>query len=111
MSGGGDSSGWTPPSRPQGGTGGGDDCDIFDVTTISSPNASVVKQLAVNDVLEVSLSGASQLAVLYQGKVAGAITSPKMMLFVRCIAEFGNAYVARVLSIDGGQIRIKVYLQ
>lgn len=110
MSGGGDSSGWVPPSRPKG-DGGPDECDIFEITTISSPVAAVIKQLAVGDVLDVSLQGTSQLAVIHQGQIAGAITSPKMMLFVRCIVEFGNVYVARVQSINGGQVRVKVHRQ
>lgn len=110
MSGGGDSSGWTPPSRPQPGDGV-DECDIFEITSISSPVPAVVQTLNVGDILDVSLLGTSQLIVLHNGQPAGAITSPKMMLFVNCIAEFGNVYVARVLSINGGQVRIKVYRQ
>lgn len=110
MSGGGDSSGWTPPSRPKPG-GGNDACDIFEITTISSPVPAIVKTLKVGDILEVSILGASQLVVVHNGEIAGSITSPKMMLFVDCIANFGNVYVARVLSINGGQVQIKVHRQ
>ena len=109
MSGAGDTSGWLAPSRPKGDSGGPDPCDLFEATQLSSPVPSVVTKLSEGSILNVTVKGTAQLLVLFNGQVAGSITSPKMMLFISCILGNQETYEARVLSVHGGQVKIKVY--
>lgn len=97
---------WTTPS--------GDSCEtLTSDTTLTSPDPAVISQLQVGTLLDVEVddSGAHPVIhAMYQGQVAGSITSSIIQKLVECI-EGGHEYVAQVLSIQGGTCRVRVRLQ
>lgn len=102
------------------GSGGGDlggpidsgrDCDALTfVTTLSSPAPDVIGQLSEDDQCAIQLrdeQGVRVLAVVADdGRIAGTLTSHVPEL-IRCIQQ-GYEYVAEVLSISGGAVRVRV---
>jgi hypothetical protein len=105
MSGSGSSS-WTAPT--------GDSCErLTSDTTLTSPDPAVISQLHDGTLLDVAVddSGAHPVVrAMYQGQVAGSITSSIIQKLVECI-ESGHQYVAQVLSVQGGTCRVRVRLQ
>ncbi len=97
------SSSWTAPT--------GDSCDrLTSETTLTSPDRAVISQLSIGTALdvEVDTSGARPVVrAMYQGQVAGSITSSIIQRLVECIGE-GYEYVADVLSVQGGTCRVRV---
>lgn len=99
-----------------GGGGGGDDsypspCDSirFDAQ-LTSPQAAVVSSLKAGDILDVALSslkGQTIVQVLKGGQIAGGLTGPDASRLRRCLDE-GHNYSATVLSVNGGQVRVRV---
>jgi hypothetical protein len=101
-----------------GGSGGGggfepptSDCAklAFD-TQLSSPKAAVVSTLKVADLLDVTtqvMGGATVVVALHGGQVAGGLASPLVQRLRECI-ESGTAFTARVLSINSGQVRVRI---
>ncbi len=99
-----------------GGGGGGFDppgsscADLEFDTQLSSPKPAVVRQLKVNDSLDVVtqvVAGATVVVALHKGQVAGGLASPLVQRLRECI-EAGTAFTARVLSVNSGQVRVHV---
>ena len=101
-----------------GGSGGGGvfdppptDCRMLTFTTqLSSPKASVVKWLKENDVLDIATQVVGMVTVvvaLRSGEVAGGLASPLVQKLRECI-EAGIGFKAQVLSVDRGQVRVRV---
>lgn len=113
----------SPKPKPQGtGTGGGgagggggggsaDDCDSLDVVVVlQSPQPKVVAKLGKGDILEVKLTGGKPpiQAVTDKGDVAGAIVPPDIQRLVDCLKK-GKHFVAEVLQISGGAVKVRVH--
>ena len=101
-----------------GGGGGGDRTrceDLFEETTLNSPNQAVVRTLKAGHELDVQLKqnagGARPSVVAVTPKpnpqVAGAITSAKAPRLIDCIDK-GFKYVAVVLEVKGGHCKIEI---
>ncbi|AVX36246.1 hypothetical protein [Yersinia massiliensis] len=90
-------------------------CEKLTITTqLSSPNPAVVPFLKVGDILVIQQRNQNGLslteAIFGTNQVAGGIASPQIRRMRECI-ELGTTYVARVISINGGQVMVKVYAQ
>ena len=112
MSGGGGGGSSRDEWRPgvQDGGVGEDECDISELTILSSPNPKVVSTLTENVVLTIELVGQDLqrlVAKTEDGDVAGAITSKEMPNIAECIRA-GFHYEAKVLSVDGGRVEVMV---
>lgn len=108
MSGGGYGGGEGGYSGPDSGL----DCSALKFTTgLASPEPTVVATLAVDDVLNVQLQGeGSQRSVdviTGAGQRAGSITH-RVPELLRCL-QSGHTFAARVVSVDGGAVRVEVY--
>ena len=101
-----------------GGSGGGsgsgsssnDACDINETAPVNSPQANVVRTLSVGDHLDVSLVGTAPrrtLQLIAQAGIAGSLTHRGALAISRCI-DAGHDYDAEVLSINGGQIIVRI---
>lgn len=122
MGGSGDSREYSPRTPGIGGStaaGGGSAADTGDTdnctrltfpAVLSSPEPTVVDTLVVGQLLNVVLNdrGGVRIAELQtaDGRLAGTLTTSLPELF-RCI-DRGNSYVAEILSIDGGAVRVQV---
>ncbi|MDV2904160.1 hypothetical protein [Phytobacter diazotrophicus] len=81
------------------------------ITQLSSPQAHVVNTLTVGDILGIMQQvqgGQSVTVAVFNGNVAGGIASPKVRRMRVCISN-GTTYLAKVLSINGGQVQVQVY--
>ncbi len=81
------------------------------ITQLSSPQPSIVSALSVGDVLDIMQQirgGQSVTVAVFKKTVAGGIASPQVQRMRVCISN-GTIYVAEVLSITGGQVRVRVY--
>lgn len=77
---------------------------------LTSPQAVVVATLSVGDFLDVALAnlkGQTVVQVLKSGQVAGGLTGPDAARLRACLDD-GHNYVASVLGINGGQVRVRV---
>ena len=95
--------GWspTPPSEP---------CATLAFRAqLNSPQAALLTQLAVGDVLTVQLAAAPQSAVLamHGNQAAGSITGPRLTSLINCLRN-GYTFVAEILAIAGGQCTVDV---
>lgn len=84
--------------------------DLVITTQLGSPKAAVVGQLNAGDLLDVELEqakGTTLVVAKFKGQVAGGLTSPELAQLRACL-EDGTEYVAKVQSITGGQVRVKV---
>lgn len=98
-----------------GGGGGGDphppSCETLAfVTQLVSTVPTVVATMKVGDVLDVALSsmkGQTIVQVLHNGQVAGGLTGLDANRLRACMDD-GHPYKATVLSINGGQVRVRV---
>lgn len=84
--------------------------DIVLKTQLASPDPDVIDDLGVGDILNIKLSSATGplQAVTMDGQIAGAILSSNPALLINCITE-GHEYLARVLSINGGDCQVSIY--
>ena len=75
---------------------------------LQSPKPSVVKKLKVQDRLEVISRGKDGPIIARHPThgIAGSIVE-RMANLLKCIEE-GTEYIAEVISIDGGIVRVKV---
>jgi hypothetical protein len=99
-----------------GGGGGGDGggpspCETlrFDAQLVST-QAGVVATLTPGDVLDIALAvlkGQTIVQVLKSGQVAGGLTGPDANRLRGCI-EDGHDFHATVLTVNGGQVRVRV---
>ena len=97
------------PGVPDGGIEE-DECNISELTILSSPNPQIVNTLIENEVLTIELQGQDPqrlVAKTQGGGVAGAITSKEMPKIAECIRA-GFDYQALVLSVDGGRVEVMV---
>lgn len=78
-------------------------------TQLASPKAQVVAQLQVGDVLDIAFGqGGNQIVVaLWNSVEAGGIVDPHLNQLRNCMNQ-GEQFQARVLSITGGQVRVRV---
>jgi hypothetical protein len=79
---------------------------------LTSPQAAVVATLSVGDVLDIALGnikGQTVVQVLKTGSIAGGLTGPDAARLRSCIDD-GHSYGATVLTINGGQVRVRVTL-
>jgi hypothetical protein len=84
--------------------------DLVINTQLGSPKAAVVAKLKVGDELTVELEqakGTTLVVAKFNGEIAGGLTSPELAQLRSCL-EGGTRYVAKVQSITGGQVRVKV---
>lgn len=109
-SGGGGGDDWRPNDGPGQGEGVGI-CAVTERTVLNSPNAAVIATLGIGSMLDVRLETAPTRLVAQapSGAIAGAITTTRLVTFIRCIGE-GNVYVAEVLSISGGRVDVEIRL-
>lgn len=99
-----------------GGGGGpapnGDPCEkLTSETTLASPVRTVIAQLNVGTLLDVEVAdtgGVRVVHAVYNGNIAGSITSTIIHRIAECI-ETGHQYVAEVLSVQGGACRVRIY--
>jgi len=96
------------------GSGGGfhDSCeDLVIDTQLSSPKIDVISKLTPQSVLDIAIQpNENQIEIvvaLYNGEVAGGVTSPQIFQLKKCI-QGGTVYEGDVISISGGQVRVKV---
>ncbi len=103
MSGNGPNGNWVPKNN--------DACETLTQTLpLNSPNSNVLRRLNRGDRLDVAsrqLNGSVIVEALYQGQVAGTITSTIFQRIAECI-EQGYEYVAVVLEVNGGACKVKV---
>ena len=106
MSGNGPSGNWIPKNN--------DACETLTQTLpLNSPNPNVLRRLSRGDRLDVAsrqLNGSVIVEALYQGQVAGTITSTIFQRIAECI-EQDYEYVAVVLEVNGGACKVKVQLK
>lgn len=89
---------------------GEDQCDITELTILSSPDPDIVGRLEIGHVLTIELHTQGPvrlLATSSDGDTAGTITSERMPEIVACIRA-GYEYEAEVRSVDGGRIEVRV---
>lgn len=88
-----------------------DTCDsLFIDTFLSSPKEDVIAKIMVGTTLDVgilTISGMAVVGVLFQGQMAGGLASPKVQRLRECI-EQGTDYLAEVIQINDGQVRVHV---
>lgn len=91
-----------PPDTP---------CDLLaGETLIASPSSTVLATLVGGDVLTLSLSPGSKPPVLAHtssGDLVGTVMPPFLAQLVDCM-QAGNSYVADILGISGGAVKVQV---
>jgi len=96
--------GWAPAPTQS-------DCgSLSQITTLNSPQIEVLAQLQSGIILDIVLLQKGKVAIVqavYQGSVAGTITSSIIQRIAECI-DSGFEYVAEVLDITGGACKVKV---
>lgn len=88
-----------------------DACESLVINTqLSSPKDEVIHGIKIGDVLDVgvqTINNTTVVVVLHGGKIAGGIASPQVQRLRECI-EQGTQYDAKVASINGGQVQIRI---
>jgi len=88
-----------------------DSCEQLNFTTqLASPKEEVIEHIEVGDVLDIvsgQQNGQSVVQALWSGQVAGGIADQRLQQLRHCLTE-GFTYGALVLSIDNGQVRIRI---
>lgn len=99
-----------------GGGGGGfspkfDSCESLVIDTqLSSPKQAVVERIKVDDTLMIATQnygGATVVVALHEGEVAGGLAAPEIGRLRTCM-ESGTQYLAKVISKNDGQVRVRV---
>ena len=92
----------------------GDSCGtLSQQTTLNSPNRAVLAQLSKGTELEVSVNKSGKavtVEALFNGRVAGTITSSIIQRLAECM-ENGYQYVAEVIDVQGGACRVHIRLR
>ncbi len=112
----GDDKGWRPASSSSPGDGKGgpsakDKCTFTETTILNSPDAAVIGTLAVGQVLRIELQDQPRrrlVAVASGSRIAGAITSAKLVDMIECIT-LGFSYSAKILEIQGGRVTVEIH--
>lgn len=84
--------------------------DLIINTQIGSPRADVLPSLKVGTILGVQVqqqNNVSVVVLLSNDKVAGGVASPDVQRLRECILG-GTAYEARVTSVSGAQVGIRI---
>ncbi|MGO1660119.1 MAG: hypothetical protein ACTHYN_16110 [Marinobacter sp.] len=93
------------------GDGSADTCEKLNFTTqLASPKEEVVEQLEVGDLLDIisgQQNGQSVVQAVWRGQVAGGVADQRLQQLRHCLTE-GFTYEALVLSVDNGQVRIRI---
>lgn len=79
-------------------------------TQLSSPVPAVVKKLVKDDVLTVEVeqsSGTQFVVAKHNGVEAGGLASAQIIRLIECINQ-GTIYKAKVMAVNGGQVKVKV---
>jgi len=86
-------------------------CDSLVIETqLSSPKGDVIEKIKVGDVLDVTTmqsGGVTVVVVIHQNEMAGGIAAPQVAKLRECI-EQGTEYGAKVIVINGGQVRVRI---
>lgn len=80
-------------------------------TQLASPKAAVVSSMKVDDILDLALKTINNTQVviaLWTNQIAGSIVHRLLTQLRNCMTE-GEQYKARVLQINGGIVRLRVY--
>ena len=89
----------------------GDSCaTLSQQTTLNSPNRTVLSQVAKGSVLDVTVNKTGKavtIEALFNGQVAGTITSSIIQSLAECM-EKGYEYVAEVIDVQGGACRVHI---
>lgn len=84
--------------------------DIIIETQLSSPKDNVVAKLKVGDILFINLQLMGLTTVVtatFDGEIAGGLASPDINQLRECISQ-GYKYIASIISIRGGQVKVRV---
>ena len=103
-----------PSGRPthgdksgQNGGASDDPCDITEVTTLNSPNRTVLATLRDGDVLVIVLQEGRRLLAKHGDNVAGSVTSASHARILQCMQD-GREYEAIVRSVRGGACEVRI---
>ena len=83
---------------------------LREITTLNSPQRAIIVLLHVGDLLDVTVSTQGKAVIvqaLYQGQVAGTITSSIIQKLAECI-NGGHIYVAEVIELNGGACKVRI---
>lgn len=85
--------------------------NLIERTYVNSPVPGIVAALKAGDVLEVQLQVGTQpaalLAVAASGSTAGTLTPPRLPQIIDCMQQ-GYLYIALVLEVNGGQVKVEI---
>jgi hypothetical protein len=84
--------------------------DLVINTQVSSPRAAVISRLKVGSMLDVEVRQEKSVTVVVlvlDGQIAGGIAAPEVQQLRECI-QAGTAYTARVTSISGAQVGVRI---
>jgi hypothetical protein len=97
------------PAGKGGACDSSDECAINTTAILQSPRADVVSSLRVGDILRLQITngGPPVLAMAPDNNIAGGVIV-EIKRLVDCI-RMGNSYDAKVLSIDGGAVKLHIY--
>lgn len=87
-------------------------------TILNSPNPAVISKikraLSLSQVLlDIQIQKRGELriaAAIFEGEIAGAITSDSLLRLMECI-ETNYSYVADVRDVTGARVEVQVYLK
>ena len=91
----------------QDGSASRDPCDITEVTTLNSPDRTVLATLRDADVLVIQLQDGRRLLAKHGDRVAGSVTSASHARILQCMRQ-GREYEAVVLSVRGGACQVRL---
>lgn len=100
-----------------GGYGGGDggeqpSCyDFVERVHVSSPNPAVAVKVKIDEVLDVTIqSGNTPLLILetQSGEILGSVVPYKMARLLACILNEGVQYMAVILEMNQGLIKVEI---
>ena len=83
---------------------------LWQQTTLNSPVAAVVANLAIGDILTIRTRQAGVAIVVeavHKGKTAGSITSSIIQRLAQCMTE-GHEYIAVVLDVQEAACRVQI---
>lgn len=95
------------------GDGGGQETPCESVrfdNQLTSPQPAVVATISVGDILDVvlvTMNGQRVIQALKNGNIAGGLAGLDANRLRICIDD-GHVYKATVLSVNGGQVRVRV---
>ena len=103
-----------PSGRPKHGSKGGqnggasgDPCDITEVTTLNSPDRTVLATLRDGNILDIELQEGRRLLAKHGSNVAGSVTSASHARILQCMRN-GRKYEAVVRSIRSGSCVVRI---